>query len=181
MTETRVLLYIATSADGYIATADGGVAWLDRFNNDDGNDYGYHAMLSTAGHLIMGGKTYRQVLGFGDWPYGDLPTTVITRQPLTHPPAPNIRTYVGDVAALVTDIKTQTQKHIWLVGGAEIVALFQKANQIDDFMLSVMPVLLGDGVRLFPSIDSQQALTLKAHTVYQNGVVQLHYIRQENP
>ena len=75
----ELILYIAASLDGFIAGKGGDISWLDRFQ-DEQEDYGYGALLKRIGTLIMGGKTYRQVLGFGPWPYSGIRTYVVSRQ-----------------------------------------------------------------------------------------------------
>ena len=87
----KVVLYIAASLDGYIATEDGGVGWLDKFNAS-GEDYGYSAFQDSIGAVIMGGKTYRQALGFGEWMYKNIPSYIVTSQPLAEHPNDDVRT-----------------------------------------------------------------------------------------
>jgi len=87
-TNTSVLFYVAASLDGYIATSDGGVDWLSQFEAE-GEDYGYAAFFESIDGLLMGRATYDQVLGFGEWVYGEKPCWVCTGRSL-HPPKPNI-------------------------------------------------------------------------------------------
>lgn len=171
----KVILYIAASLDGYIARTDGSVDWLEAFEAA-GEDYGYAELLERVGSVIMGGSTYRQVLGFGAWPYGDFTTYVITRGKLSAPPAENIHPAAGDAPQLVARIRAESDEDIWLVGGAQINGLFRDAGLIDEIILSVMPVLLGEGIPLFPrAAGPERSLRLLSAESYPSGVVQLRY------
>ncbi|MDZ4670588.1 MAG: dihydrofolate reductase family protein [Phototrophicales bacterium] len=175
---TKIVLYIAISLDGYIATEDGSVAWLDGFNIPN-EDYGYQTMYDRMGAVVMGGITYRQVLGFStEWVYVGKKSYILTRQPLDNPPDPAIYAFNGDVRDLVTKLQVEHSKDIWLVGGGDVVAQFMAHNLIDEYHLSVMPVLLGRGIRLFNGVDLSQSQTMKLDSVksYPNGVVQMIYI-----
>lgn len=171
----KVILYIATSLDGYIATADGGVAWLDKYEHGE-EDYGYSEFMEGVGSVIVGGKTFRQVQGFGEGAMPEVETYVLTRQGLTGSPDPSTHAYSGDMTALVDKLKGESEKDIWLMGGGEIVALFARERLIDEYMMFVMPVLLGEGVPLFPSGAMEDTtLTLADVHRYDSGVVKLHY------
>jgi dihydrofolate reductase len=171
----KVILFIAISLDGYIADKEGGVGWLDAFDLE-GEDYGYHAMLNRLGAIVMGAATYRQVLTFGDWPYQGHATYVITRGQI-EPANDLVFPAAGDVAALVAKIHAGHEGDIWLVGGAQINALFAQAGLIDEYLISVMPVLLGEGIPLFGAFAGNTDLALEAAETYPNGVVQLRYSR----
>jgi dihydrofolate reductase len=173
----KLVLYIAVSLDGYIATPDGGVGWLDDFNIE-GEDYGYAEFFERLGTLIMGGKTYRQGLTFGEWPYGSVTTYVVTRQAEIERPDAPIVAYSGDFAELVEQIRREDERDIWLVGGGELNAEFLRAGLIDEYIVSVIPVLLGDGIPLVSGVQRSVDLMLTDSNVYPNGVVQLRYIKK---
>jgi dihydrofolate reductase len=174
---SNVVLYIAISLDGYIADADGGVGWLDAFDLE-GEDYGYHAMYSRMGALVMGGETYRFVEGVGGWPYPGVKTYVLTRGELHAPEEYNLEAYQGDVAALIERIQLETDQDIWLVGGAQANALFAEIDRIDEYIVSVMPVVLGKGIPLFTGFTGPHSLTLTDVQSFSNGVVQMRYLRE---
>lgn len=171
-----VTLYIATSVDGYIADEEGGVDWLDEFRTEsdgDGEAEGFSEFFRTVDCLVMGSTTYEQVLGFGEWPYEDRPTYVLTHRDLT-PATEGVRFVDGAIAALVPDLRRQYD-HVWVVGGAELAQSFLRAHEIDAVRLSLVPILLGDGVRLFSGEYSERGLRLLDTTTRDSGVVEHHY------
>jgi dihydrofolate reductase len=171
----NVVLYIASSLDGYIAAADGGVEWLNAFDTDGGEDYGYSEFEKSTGAVIMGGKTYRQALGFGEWSYKNMPSYIVTSQPLADHPDDDVRKVEGDFAALVKSIKDETDKDIFFVGGAQLTKAFIEQNLIDEYRIFIMPVMLGKGIPLFLELDTVQAVKLTDTKSHPLGVVELRY------
>jgi dihydrofolate reductase len=172
----HVVLYIAASLDGYIADANGGIDWLTAFDRPD-EDFGYAAFLQRIGAIIVGGKTYRQVLRHARWPYAGIPCYVVTRHALADVPDAGISAFSGDVARLVEQTRRKTSKDIWLIGGAELVTQFANAGLIDEYIISIMPLTLGSGIALFQGITWQQRLTLVEAKTYPASVVQVTYTR----
>ena len=159
-------LYIAASLDGFIATEDGGVAWLDAFQIPD-NDYGYAAFLATVDTLIMGRVTYDQVRGFGAWPYTGKRCVVLSQgQPENALP---------EGVVFRNTLPPDLSGNIWLVGGRQTVHSYLEAGFIDRIELFIMPTLLGTGIPLFTGGTRPSNATLTEHTVYPNGVVRLLY------
>ncbi|MBZ0296041.1 MAG: dihydrofolate reductase family protein [Anaerolineae bacterium] len=172
---SNVILYIAASFDGYIARKDGSIDWLTAFDSED-EDYDYTELVERLGTVIMGGKTYRQVLTFGDdWPYADLTSYIVTRHVQPEDPERRIKFYDGDLTALVAQIRAESDKDIWLIGGAELNAAFVNLNLIDEYIVSVIPVMIGDGIPLFPPTTAQSRVELINMKRYPNSIVQLHY------
>ncbi|MEO1211279.1 MAG: dihydrofolate reductase family protein [Cyanobacteria bacterium J06638_20] len=169
-----VILYIALSLDGYIATADGSVEWLSPFEAED-EDYGYAPFFDSIDGLVMGRVTYEQVLGFGDWVYGEKPCWVCTGRSL-EPPQPNITITNQSPAQLVQTIQQQGVQRLWLVGGGQLVTGFREAGLISEFILSWMPVLLGKGIPLFSGEERMETLQLIKSQVFDSGVIQTHYV-----
>ncbi|MEE9161911.1 MAG: dihydrofolate reductase family protein [Candidatus Neomarinimicrobiota bacterium] len=170
-----VILYIATSLDGYIARPDGSVAWLSTYDRDD-EDYGYAEFYGSIDALVMGSKTYEQVLGFGDWPYAGRPTYVLSRRDLEH--------QRGEVTiaptrpdSLLQKLDAVGHKRVWLVGGAELAASFGKQGLIDEYIITIVPIVLGGGIPLFPSPGNEEQLELLKSKQYSSGLVQLQYGR----
>ena len=172
----QVVLYIATSLDGYIADENGGVDWLETFEDtyDDGESGGsFEAFFEEVDCIVMGANTYEQVLEFGEWPYGDTPTVITTHQDL---PRVNERVEFDDreVEELVQDV-TDRHEFVWLVGGAALARSFLSEDLIDEIRLSVIPTLLGAGIELFGGSGIERALHLTNETAFDNGIVEVQY------
>ena len=166
-------LYIAQSVDGYIADEQGGVDWLETFQVE-GEDYGYEEFYSRVGAIVLGATTYKQALGWGQWPYGATPAWVFTHQELRVPAGAEVHFAQGPVPEVVADIERTTSENIWLVGGASLVNAFIDARQLDELILFVVPILLGRGVRLFQG-TAGMSVTLVDTMRYDTGLVELRY------
>ena len=174
----HITYYVACSADGYIADADGGIGWLDNFQGA-GEDYGYKEFFDSMDGLVMGRKTYEQIRGFGSWPYGEKPCWVFSRQEIE----------VGENIIAVDTIDSLLHakqceegsvERLWLVGGGALAGWFASQNLINRCMIFVMPCLLGNGIPLFGAEGVQTTggpamLQLDQSVRYTNGVVQLDY------
>lgn len=167
----RVIVYVAMSVDGYIATADGGVGWLESY---DPANYGHAEFEAGIGTIVMGRATYDQVLTFGDWPYGGKRVVVLTSHEL-HDPAPGVEARAGALAALAAELRASDGGDIWVEGGSRTVAAFLDAGAVDLIQLFVIPVLLGDGIPLFARGGAASGLQLSAMQRYPDGVVRLDY------
>lgn len=170
----RIKLYIATSLDGYIATSGGGVEWLDKYQSD-AEDYGYAALYESVDTVLMGGNTYRSILGFGcEWPYAEKQSYVISR---TEPPGtlPNVRIISDEIPAFLRRLKTNAGKDIWLVGGGELTSLLLAEGLVDEMQLCIFPQLLGTGIRLFPKNALGSEWRLVREQTFPTGAVMLVY------
>lgn len=173
MSDTGITLYIAASVDGYIATEDGSVDWLEAFEQDSDEPGGYEAFYETVDCLVICSRTYEQILGFGEWPYDGKPTYVLTTRDLQR--ADDAVEFVeGDVEALA-DRLTDEYGHVWLVGGAELAQAFLRQRLVDQLRLTLAPVLLGDGTRLFEDTDERTTLHHLGTTTHESGLVELRY------
>jgi dihydrofolate reductase len=173
---SKVVLYIAASLDGYIADEDGGIEWLETFEDtyDAGEPGGsFEAFFEGVDCIVVGANTYEQVLGFDAWPYGDTPTVVTTRRDL-HRVNESVECYDGAVEELARDV-TSEHDLVWLVGGAALARSFLREGAIDEIRLSIIPRLLGDGIELFGGSGIDRALHLTDETAYENGIVELQY------
>lgn len=172
----EIVYYVAASVDGFIATSDGSVEWLDAFAGDD--DYGYTEFLRGVEALLMGRRTFDQVMAFPDgWPYGDLPTWVFTHRPVDQLPPSVRQTTAGPQEAIAT-LREPGVRRAWLVGGGELAGRFAAAGLIDRYIISVMPVLLGKGVRLVESQQVVGSLSLISST-QMGPVVQNVYVSKQ--
>ena len=172
-------LYIATSLDGYIATPNDDLSFL-KLVEKEGEDYGYAKFTSTIDTIILGRKTYDWVLkeiGASHYDNGERNVYVITRT--ERPDVGKTKFYTGDLTELVRQLKSENGKNIYCDGGAEIVNELLKNDLIDELIISVVPVLVGNGIRLFKDGRPEQQLELVNTKTFDTGLTQLHYRRKK--
>jgi dihydrofolate reductase len=170
----KLILYIAMSLDGYIAKPNDDLSFLATVEKE-GEDYGYADFVSKIDTVIMGRKTYDWVTKHVDFPHADKDAFIITKTS-----RPNIgRTifYNGDLRELVEKLKAKEGENIFCDGGAEIVNELLKHDLIDEFMISFIPVLVGNGTKLFKDGRPEQTLKLINVRTFDTGLTQLHYER----
>jgi len=175
----KVVLYISMSLDGFIATKDDDLSWLSVVQKE-GEDYGYSAFNESVDSYIVGRKTYDKVLELtgGVFPAADQHKCyVITREEREN--KAGISFFNGDIATLISKLKQEEGKNIYCDGGSEIVKLLMDNDLIDEYILSVIPLLLGDGKRLFKGETPYAELSLVDCKSFDSGLVQLHYKRKE--
>lgn len=151
----RIILYIATSLDGFIADKNGGVDWLPQPNNDAAlEDVGYKDLISGIDTILMGSNSYKQILGFGDWGWPDKQTYVFTSKPLKSE-QPHITITHNSPVQFVTSMKDRkSDKDIWLLGGAALAKSFAQERLIDEIILTIIPHTLGEGIALGLNLDN---------------------------
>ena len=173
----KVILYIATSLDGYIAKPNDDLSFLS-IVEQEGQDYGYADFVKTVDTVIVGRKTYDKVISMGfDFPHADKDAYIITRTP--RPTIGSVKFYSGDLKTLVGKLKTESGKNIYCDGGAEIVNELLKDNLIDEFIISVIPILVGNGTKLFKDNRPEQKLELVSVKSFDKGLTQLHFKRAD--
>ena len=170
---TQVILYIAASIDGYIASPDGGVDWLSEFDSGE-EDYGYAKFFESIDALLMGSRSYEQVLTFGGWPYEGKTSFVFTQQDLSSERR-DVRFVSGDPVDEMKNITKLGFKKVWMMGGAALIDSFRSRLLINEFIISTIPVLLGDGIPLFKPGAARQKLVLISAKEYKSGLVKSHY------
>ena len=142
---SRIVYYAAMSADGFIADAEGGVAWLDPFNSPE---LGYEEFLAGVGAVVLGRTTYEQMLTFGPWPYGERPGVVVSSRTVPDLP-PGVRSVT---AAQLTDamreLRTAVGGDVWIVGGGQTARACLEAGLLEELEIYVVPRVLGAGVPL---------------------------------
>ncbi|WP_088071904.1 dihydrofolate reductase family protein [Gottfriedia luciferensis] len=166
----NIILYIATSLDGFIARENGEIDWL--FDPSE-MDYGYNEFIQKIDTVLMGRKTYDKVLTFGEYPYKDKKSYVFTTKQKENDV--NVEFISTDIMPFIENLKKVDGKDIWLVGGAELTKFFLKNRLIDELILFVQPTIIGSGIPLFQDIEKDQQLTLQAHKIYENGMVEVRY------
>lgn len=165
--------YIATSLDGFIADADGGVGWLDPFNaalQAAGQDGGYADFLAGVDALLMGRTTYAQVIGWG-WPYGQTPAYVLTRRADF---AGDHVAAAGDARALATAIERAGHRKVWVLGGGETQRAMLDAGLFNTLRVFIMPTVLGAGRPLFAP-GPQRGMKTTACQQLAGGILQIDY------
>lgn len=176
MTESKIRarfrVYIAASVDGYIATPDGGVEWLEAF---EGADFGYGDFFASIDTIVMGRASFDQVLGFGEWPYPGKPSIVLTHRAPPQAEIPGLHYMKGEMGRVADEILARAGGDIWIMGGAETIRGFLAAGRVDTFEVFTMPVLLGRGIPLFLASDCIRPLNLVESRTYANGVVLSSY------
>ncbi|MCB9235060.1 MAG: dihydrofolate reductase [Bacteroidia bacterium] len=179
MKTRKVILFISMSLDGFIATSDDDLSWLDRMQVE-GEDYGYQALIQQVDTYIVGRKTYSKVVDMlGKFPQqGQFDCYILTRQEI--PSQPNLTFYQGNVADLIHKLRQKPGKHIYCDGGGEIVKLFMDHDLIDEYIISVIPTLLGEGKRLFRGGTAPRHIRLVDSKTYPSGLVQLKYVRERD-
>ncbi|MBY0425600.1 MAG: dihydrofolate reductase family protein [Cytophagales bacterium] len=173
----KVILYIAASLDGYIAMPNDDLSFLEMVQKE-GEDYGYFDFVSQIDTVIMGRKTYEWVMKqVPEFPHSDKESYIITRKSI--PKEGNVTFYNGELKGLIAELKQREGKDIFVDGGAEIVNELLKDDLIDEYYISIIPVLLGNGISLFKEGIPMLELQLVKSQSYDTGLVQLYYIRKK--
>ena len=174
----KISLFIATSLDGYIAKPNDDLSFL-KLVEKGGEDYGYAEFVDKIDTLIIGRRTYDYVLkelGASHYDNGKRDIYVITR---TERPAVGRTTfYTGNIAKLVHKLKSEKGQNIYCDGGAEIINELLKHHLIDEFVISIVPILLGNGTRLFKDGSPEQLLEFVTVKTFDTGLIQFHYKRK---
>lgn len=174
----KICLFIAMSLDGYIADSKGGVDWL-KGQGDGGEDVDpYSEFVKNIDTILMGWNTYHQVvteLSPDEWIYGDFTTYVITHNEKAS--SENIRFLNMDPAELVKRLRAESGKNIWICGGANLIRQLVNEDLIDCYYITVIPTLLGSGIRLFEGGKGEIRLKLLDTRSY-NGMTDLIYVRR---
>ena len=169
----HVIVHIATSADGYIARPDGDLEWLTSRPAPRGF-YGMNAFMKTVDAKVLGRKTYEESLRLGARFDAKNPAFVFSRQPPREAP-PGVEFVTGDVTAFVRRLRERPGKDIWLMGGGEIIASFLDAQAIDEFVISMAPVFIGEGIPLIARRHRHVPMALLSVDRFEDGLVQLRY------
>ena len=178
--------FIAASTDGFIATADGDVEWLESAGNPESGDResigdgGFAEYLASVDCMIMGRHCLEKIASFkltpDQWPYGDLPIYVLSST-LSEPPPGlpgTVEIYGGEIVDLVQKLAAAGRRHAYVDGGATITS-FIRESLLDEICVTQLPVLLGGGIRLFGSLPSGVRLKEASAKAYANDFVQISY------
>ena len=172
----KIQCYIATSIDGYIARKDNSIDWLDIIPIPEGSDLGYTDFYASIGTVIMGRKTYDEVMGFDvPWPYADVKSYVVTTDTNYKVKTPNTHLVHQVDQNFIEEIKGEIDKNIWLIGGGGLVSQFMKLYALDELILTIIPIVLGSGISLFPDNPPETQFNLTKFQDFGNGAVMLNY------
>ena len=174
----KVILYLGMSLDGYIADKNGGVGWMEEDGTGSLEGSSYPDFIRTVDTVLMGYTTYHQIrteLSPEDWAYAGMQTYVFTHRSEQDGEEIHFTDKVPE--EFVRWLREQGGKDIWLCGGADLVKQFVEADLVDQYRITVLPVLLGDGIRLFGSGSRPRKLKLTAAEQY-GGMAELIYEKQ---
>jgi len=179
-TGSTVTLHVVSSLDGFIARKDNSISWLENNGSvyEDGASISAEeaaAFVKAIDCYVLGSRTYEHALELG-WPYDDTQTVVLTGRQLPSTKK-SVEFYSGDLKLLLHEKLAPRYRNIWLVGGAMLSQRFLELGLVDEIRLTVAPVLLGDGLRLFDNSSGEQRWDLKNVVAYRNGFVELSYSR----
>ena len=168
----NVVLFIATSLDGFIATKDDGLEWL--YGVEGEGDNGYSEFYHTVDTVLMGKRTYDWIMkqDLNEFPYKDKECYVFSRSFAED--TEDVKFVNDDVINFINQLKSENGKNIWIVGGGELLHSLMKEELVDELILTVAPILLGKGILLFKEGDKHFNLTLKEVRRF-NQFVELHY------
>ena len=171
----KIVLYLAISVDGYLADQRGGVDWLLGDGSQPDAPGSYPEFLDTVDAIVMGWTTYHQLvteLSPDSWPYEGRPCYVVTHQRKEN--QENLFFWNGELTALVDKLKEEYDGNVWICGGASVAGQLLREDRIDRLWLSIIPTVLGKGIRLFPQLSRELPLKLVS-TEQWNGIVDLVY------
>jgi dihydrofolate reductase len=175
MTKRRnVVVHIATSADGYIARPDGDLEWLTSRPAPEGF-YGMNAFMRTIDTKVLGRKTYEASLRMGAKFDSKSRTIVFSRHAPPADTPSGVEFVKGAIGPFVSRLREHPGKDIWLMGGGELIASFLDEQAIDEFVISVAPVFIGDGIPLIGRRHRHVPLDLRSVERFEDGLVQLRY------
>ena len=172
-----VYVFIATSLDGFIATSDGGVEWLDEIPNPDHSDFGYAEFMTGIDALVMGRNTFEKVLTFGGWPY-DKPVFVLSNTLSGVPVEVEGKAEIVRVAprTLVESLAQRGVENLYVDGG-RVIQSFLEDDLIDEMTITQVPVLLGNGLPLFGRLTKRLQFNHVRTETFDNNLVQSTYSR----
>jgi dihydrofolate reductase len=174
----KIILYIATSLDGRIAEPDGGLEWLIGFPNPEKTDYGYKNLLASVDTVVMGGRTYRELLNMDViWPYPEQMTYIISHHNWGE--KDKIKFITENIIETISELRSKDGKDIWLVGGGELISMLLTADLIDEMQICYVPVILGKGIPLFPEQTKESKWKITGNKVYESGFLKVDYQKQD--
>ncbi|MHA2163218.1 MAG: dihydrofolate reductase family protein [Candidatus Thorarchaeota archaeon] len=172
-------VYIATSLDGFIATSDGGLDWLEEIPNPEKNDFGYAEFMSGIDAIVMGRKTFEKILTFDFWPYVK-PVYVLSKSKINVPEEleNKVKIVTGNPKKLIGQLKELGHQNLYIDGGITIQG-FLEEDLIDEMIITRVPVLLGNGLPLFGKLTRRLYFSHKRTEFLNEKLVKSYYTRSK--
>ncbi len=167
--------YMGISVDQYIASADGGIDWLRKYDDIDYGEHTYESFYSSIRTVVMGRGTYDAIAGFNEgWHYAGRRAIVVTSGEITNPIG-DVSLWRDGVDALIAYLRELNDGDVWVLGGGELQQAFIERGALDTLELFVVPEIVGDGIRLFPPNGFSRTVRLAAAEPLNGGLARLLY------
>ena len=174
---SKITLHMVCSLDGFIAKTDGDISWMHRAHAYEKGvsltEEDIEKFLAGVDCYLMGSKTYEHALELG-WPYGDTPVFVLTNRDLSSD-RETLSFLSGELSSIIETKLSPFYQNIWMVGGAELTKAFLRENLADEIVITIMPVILGEGLLFFDFVGREIELELIDHKAYKEAMVELTY------
>jgi dihydrofolate reductase len=171
MTRPETAAFLGVSLDGFIAGPDDELDWLERGGGPP-EDHGYQPFFASVDALLLGRRTWEVVRAFPAWPYGEKPVHVLSHRPAEG--RNGERFHAGPPGAVLEALAAAGVRRVYVDGGG-VVSQLLSAGLLDELTVSILPVVLGAGIRLFQGAGPERWLTLREHRAWPSGLVQLRY------
>lgn len=173
----KIILYIAASIDGRIAEPDGGIEWLSGFPITEEINYGYKEFIASIDTIIMGGRSWRELSNMDAMDtYADKLVYVVSHQNWGE--KGNVKFITENITEYVATLRNDSGKDIWLFGGGKLISILLAADLIDEMRITYIPIVLGQGISLFPEQAKESHWKLSGSKPYENGTLQVVYQRE---
>ena len=173
----KIIIYSASSMDGYIAKEDGDIEWLENLPNPEKTDYGYSEFYDSIDTTIMGNSTYQKIKSFDiPFPYVGKKSYVLSKN--TKLSDNEDVSFSSKPLALIEKLKNESGKNIWVVGGGKINSLLLQYDLVDKLIISYIPIILGKGIKLFADSAPAKYFVLEDIQKFENGVLNVVYSKQ---
>ena len=179
----KASVFIAASVDGLIARLDNSLDWLENPRTRPGQDYGYQQFIQSVDALLMGRSTFNVIRGLKDWLAPKLPTFILTHRPLRLPAGQftHVERIQRSPAEVYRELESRGYQHIYVDGG-QVISAFLSASQIDEMIITRIPILLGCGIPLFSALDHEIKLELLSAIDFSDGFTQNKFrVLKDNP
>jgi len=170
----RIVGYIATSLDGFIATPDENLDWLTQQTDLDLGEHDYRSFIKTIRTVVMGRATYDWISRYpGEWEYADQRVIVVTSRPIDNPKGP-LETR-SDIGALIGELRALDDGNVWMLGGGRLQMAFMQHDAVDEIEIYVISELIGGGIPLFPALGLRRSARLLSANMLTPACARLHY------